>query len=381
MIMTATAVVPVRVLHCSSGNLYGGVETLLATLAREAPAGLRAEYALCFEGRASAELRAAGAAVHLLPPARFSRPWLVWRARRALRKLLAERSFDVVVCHGCWPLGVFGPVVRRSGNGRLVFWLHDLAGGTHWIERLASRTPPDLAVAGSLCASETIPRLFPNVPREVLHPPVPRAEVDRAEARAAIRAELGTADEAAVIVLASRLDPLKGHAPLIEALGLLRGRPGWSAWIAGAPQRPHEWAYLEELQARTRALEIAGRVKFLGHRSDVPRLLAAADIHCQPNLRGESFGLTFVEAMDAGLPVVSTRIGAAAEVVDDSCGLLVTPDDPTALAAALKTLIDDPETRRRLGAAGAVRARSLCDPATSLGRLEAIFRNGSFDDR
>jgi glycosyltransferase involved in cell wall biosynthesis len=370
---------PLRVLHCSSGNLYGGVETLLATLARRASAGLRPEYALCFEGRASAELREAGAPVHLLPPVRFRHPWTVWQARRRLRRLLAERPFDVVVCHGCWPLGIFGPVVRRLGPGRrLVFWLHDLAGGTHWVERLAARTPPDLALAGSLCASETIPRLFAGVPRQVFHPPVVPAAVDRAEARAAVRAELAAPPEATVIVLASRLDPLKGHAPLIEALGRLRDRPGWIAWIAGGAQRPAEHAYLKDLRQRARALGIDGRVTFLGHRADVPRLLAAADIHCQPNLRPESFGLAFVEAMHAGIPVVTTRIGAAAEIVDASCGLLVPPADPIALADALATLIDDPDTRRRLGSAGPPRARRLCDPDTAVGRLEMLLRHGGF---
>src|SRR5262249_41106227 len=93
---------PLRVLHCSSGNLYGGVETLLVTLAQQAAPGVRPEFALCFEGRASAELRAVGADVHWLAPVRFSRPWTVWRARRALRRLLAARPFDVVVCHGPW---------------------------------------------------------------------------------------------------------------------------------------------------------------------------------------------------------------------------------------------------------------------------------------
>src|SRR5262249_41027601 len=156
--------------------------------------------------------------------------------------------------------------------------------------------------------------------------------------------------------------------------GLLRARPGWVAWIAGAAQRPRERVYLGELKAQARTLGIADRVKFLGHRTDVPRLLAAADIHCQPNLRPESFGLAFVEAMDARLPVVSTWIGAAAEIVDPSCGLLVPPDDPPSLAEALATLIDYPEFRRRLGASGPARARTLCDPAAAMERLEALLR-------
>lgn len=363
----------VRVLHCSSGNLYGGVETLLATLARQESPGLRAEFALCFEGRSSAEVRAAGAEVHLLAPVRFSRPWTVWQARRALRRLLAARPFDVVVCHGGWPHAICAPVARRAGK-RLVFWLHDLAGGTHWVERQAARTTPELALAGSHCAAETLTRLFPAAPRAVLHPPVVPRGVDRHEARAGVRSELAVPAEAVVIVMASRLDPIKGHARLIDALGRLKDRPGWACWVAGGAQRPLEIAYLNDLEQQAREAGLGERVRFLGHRGDVPRLLAAADVLCQPNLRPESFGLAFIEAMDAALPVVTTRLGAAAEVVDDSCGILVPPDDPEALAGALAALLDDPALRLRLGSAGPARARALCDPAAALARLEALLR-------
>jgi glycosyltransferase involved in cell wall biosynthesis len=362
-------------LHCSSGNLYGGVETLLTTLARSTPAtSVRPEFALCFAGRLSAELCASGAVVHDLEPVRLSRPWTVLRARRKLERLLARDRFDVVVCHGGWPHWICGPVVRRDPETRLVFWLHDLAGGTHWVERLASRTPPDLVLAGSCSAAETIDRLFPGSPRAVFHPPVPAPESDRAEARASVRAELGTDQQTTVIVLASRLDPLKGHATLIEALGRLRPRPSWEVWIAGGAQRPQERVYLEELQRLARAVGVDSRLRFLGHRTDVPRLLAAADLFCQPNLRPESFGLAFVEAMDAALPIITSRMGAAEEIVDPSCGILVPAGDVSALAEALARLIDSPAARRRLGQSGPARARELCDPTTAMARLESLYQ-------
>ncbi len=75
------------------------------------------------------------------------------------------------------------------------------------------------------------------------------------------------------------------------------------------------------------------------------RLLAAADIHCQPNTGPEPFGITFIEALYAGLPVVTTSIGGALEIVDGSCGMLVEPNDPAALAGALRRLIEDRELR------------------------------------
>jgi len=153
---------------------------------------------------------------------------------------------------------------------------------------------------------------------------------------------------------------------------LLRDLPNWIAWIVGGAQRPRELSYLNSLKKAAVTLGIANRVMFLGQRSDVPRILAAADIHCQPNTGPEPFGITFVEALYAGIPVVTTAMGGAQEIVDDSCGILVRPDDPEALAAALRHLVQEGGLRKRLGAAGPNRARQLCDPATQIAKLAQL---------
>ncbi|HVA41545.1 MAG TPA: glycosyltransferase family 4 protein, partial [Candidatus Binataceae bacterium] len=87
------------------------------------------------------------------------------------------------------------------------------------------------------------------------------------------------------------------------------------------------------------------------------------------NTGPEPFGITFIEALYAGLPVVTTSIGGALEIVDGSCGILVEPDDPGALAGALCRLIEDRELRARLGAAGPGRAAALCDPRAQMAAL------------
>jgi glycosyltransferase involved in cell wall biosynthesis len=365
-----------RILHCYSGNLYGGIETLLSTLAHrraEAPA-MVPEFVLCYEGRLGEELRSNGVVVHQLEPVRFRRPWTVLQARRRLAQILDIRPPDVVVCHACWPHALFGPVARRLGYP-LVFWMHDRAGDGHWSERRAARTAPDLALVNSHSTAETLPCLFPGVPHEVLYYPVapPAATAGRAEIRSRLRQELGTPGDATVIIQASRLEPWKGQSLLIAALGRLREQAGWVAWLAGGAQRPHEQTYLDRLQAETRAAGIADRVRFLGQRSDVPHLLAAADIHCQPNTGPEPFGIAFVEALYAGLPVVSTRMGGAAEIVTESCGVLVPPAAPAALADALGALIADPAARARLALAGPERAHNLCDPRAAIGRLHDLL--------
>ena len=142
---------------------------------------------------------------------------------------------------------------------------------------------------------------------------------------------------------------------------------------AGAAQRPQEETYTRELRALVAREGLHQRAQFLGQRDDVPHLLSVADIHCQPNLGPEPFGIVFIEALYAGLPVVAAAAGGPLEIVDDTCGILVPPGDAAALAAALRLLVEDSETRRRLGAASFRRALALCDPARQLPRLHEVL--------
>ena len=378
-----------RVLHACAGAMYGGLEAVVTTLwrVRDLAPGMQPSFASCFEGRLASDLRAAGAAVATYGPARFSRPWTILAARREFRRLLARDRPDVVVCHGAWTYALCGRGARRAGVP-LVFWQHDLlapgsvlgAGARGWLDRgswfdrVAARTPPDLVIANSRFTAATTPEMFPGVPIEVIHCPVEPPPVDDPEAlRREVRRDLDAADGAVVIAMTCRLEAYKGHRMLLDALALLRDVPGWRAWVAGGVQREGDRAYFESLVAAAQASGIADRVRFLGQRSDVPRLLAAADVHCQPNVGPEPFGIAFVEAMYAGLPVVTTALGGALEVVTEEVGVLTPPGDAGTLAAALGGLIADPPRRARLGAAGPAQARALCDPSAQLGRLREVL--------
>jgi glycosyltransferase involved in cell wall biosynthesis len=363
-----------RVLHIDAGKLFGGVETLLVTLARcrDLCPGMEPEFAVCFEGRLSADLRAAAVPVHVLGEVRVRRPDSIWRARRRLKHLLDTRNFDAVICHMAWPQAIFGPVVQ-SARLPLVFWLHNATDGRHWLERWASRTRPDLAICNSRFTAGTLRNVYPGLPAETMYYPVAPSRADDDGARRDVRAELSTAADAAVIVMVSRLEQWKGHRLLLEALGLLRTMSNWSCWIAGGPQRPHEDRYLEDLKRASGRLAIGDRVRFLGQRSDVPRLLRAADIFCQPNSGPEPFGIVFVEALYAGLPLVTTAMGGGLEIVDDTCGILVEAGDAVALSKALAELVSNREKREYLAQHAPVRAEFLCDSGRQLARLRSAL--------
>ena len=364
-----------RVLHVHSGNIYGGIETMLLTQVcqRNSVPAMESSFALCFAGRLSEALTAAGATVHQLGQVRIRQPLSVWRARRNLRDLLRRQSYDVVVTHSPWSQALFGPVARAAAVP-LAFYLHGAAHGRHWLERWAGRTLPDLALCNSRFTATTLPRLYPRARAEIVYYPVAPPALYSGADREAARAELRTPKEATVIIQASRMEVGKGHALHLEALSLLCDLPDWVCWQVGGAQGAGERRYMEGLKEMAARLGIAERVRFLGQRSDVARLLAASDIFCQPNTGPDSFGISFIEALHAQLPVITPPIGGAREIVENSCGVLVLHGDAPSLAAALRGLIEDRALRAKLGAAGPARARQLCDPAAQMNLLHDTLK-------
>jgi len=354
-----------RVLHVAAGNLYGGVERILEEVAAHAPAGSAHAFALSFTGRLSEALDSARAERHDLGAVRFSRPLSVWRARRRLRRLVPR--FDAVVAHSPWAFSLTAPVLSSASR---VMWAHDASGGSHWTERKTARLQPSLVICNSEFTSRAIGAWLPSSRRTVVLPPVSAPAVAPGT-RDAIRRELGAGAGTAVIAIASRFERWKGHADLLRAAASLTG--DWTIWIAGAPQRPHEMEYERELRGLAAGPALAGRVRFLGERRDVARVFAAADVHCQPNTDPEPFGIAFVEALDAGLPVVTFDFGGAAEIVTPACGMLLPPADRASLVPALQRLVDDPALRASMKQAGPARARALCDPAAQVARLEQML--------
>lgn len=363
-----------RVLHLHTGGLYGGVETMLTCLQRNVASmpGCRMTFALLSEGRLSGDLRKAGGEVVMLPPARFRNPIQTLRARRALRELIRREKYDLVVSHSTWTQAIFGSTVKRAGRP-LLFWQHNAFEDRHWIERLASAIPPDLVISNSHYSAGTLARVFPEASHQVVYSPVDRPQPASTESRERVRKEMATAHRDVVIIQVSRMESWKGQLLLMDALGELAGLPGWTCWQVGGAQRESEQQYEAQVRERAAMLGIENRVRFLGQRHDVPRLLAAADVHCQPNLLPESFGITFVEALYRGLPVVTTAMGGALEIVDSSCGVLVDHPDAGELARALRRIIEDHALRESLASGATIRAASLCDPASQALRVHEVF--------
>jgi glycosyltransferase involved in cell wall biosynthesis len=168
-----------------------------------------------------------------------------------------------------------------------------------------------------------------------------------------VRAMLGLDPLARVIGSVGRLDePVKGYAVLLEALEILtQSMPAVTCLICGdGPARL-------QLEKTARERNLSARVRFLGERQDVPRLLQSLDLYVQPSLL-EGFGLSALEAMATGLPVVATRTGGLPEVVRDGVtGDLVPPGDALLLSRCMAALLEDPVRSAAYGREGEARAR------------------------
>jgi glycosyltransferase involved in cell wall biosynthesis len=186
---------------------------------------------------------------------------------------------------------------------------------------------------------------------------------------AAVRAEVGVPVDAPLVLYVGRLAAQKGVEDLIAALDLLQHvRPVLRSLIVGAgPLRGR-------LEERARAFRLlGGAVRFLGHRDDVPRLLAAADVLVLPSLY-EGLPNVVLEAMRFRKPVVATAAPGTTEVVvDGQTGLLVPVRQPTALAQAIRTVIDDPALARRLGEAGRARVEAEFRVETMVAQFAEMY--------
>jgi glycosyltransferase involved in cell wall biosynthesis len=129
-----------------------------------------------------------------------------------------------------------------------------------------------------------------------------------------------------------------------------------------------------EARARAAASQSAARIRFVGaqSREQAVALFQIADIYCLPS-HGEPFGMTAVEAMSCGLPVVGTDAGGLACLIDDAGGIRVPVGDATGLAAALATLLEDAGLRRRMGQYNRQRVLKSMDWECVIDRLEEIY--------
>lgn len=328
-------------------------------------------HGLAFPGRyrLPAFNRAWGLCTALLPWARH--------AAEAVRALHAERAFDVVEVPEWMAGGLFlrptkdlpALVVRLHTHLALVRRLNGLpmTADARLAASLEARAVrhASMVLANSAALADALAADY-QIPRhtiDVLHLGV---DVERFAPMpsAGLRQVLGLPEGAIVALFVGRIERRKGIDTLVEAFAAVsRQVPELHLAIAGrdTDTSPDGGSLRGWLEGLLETHACARRVHWLGPRDhrDLPELYAGCDFFVAPS-RLEPFGLVYLEAMAAGKPVVGCAAGGVPEIVQDGMqGVLVPPEDPLALAGALRALAADPERRRSMGERARERAEAF----------------------
>lgn len=187
----------------------------------------------------------------------------------------------------------------------------------------------------------------------------------------AARSSWGLSATDLVIGCVGNVSPRKSQLNLIRALpGVLRVFPQARLLMVGG----EHGEYAQICRQAVQELGLQEAVHWLGHQDNVPRLMNCMDV-CVCTPTEEAFGLTAAEALASGVPVVATRIGGLREIViDDVTGLLVPPNAPNELSAAITRLLQDEALRVRLGQAGRERVQTLFNAADHRAQLLDVYQ-------
>lgn len=361
---------PLSILHTESSIGWGGQEIrILTEMAGFMRRGHRVHLLTPESAEIFAAAQARGIAVSPLPMVKKTVPALL-----SMRRWLARHGgeFDVINTHSstdswltalsCASLRQTPPIVRTRHVSTAVNtsagtrWLyqrataHIVTTGTALKDQLARDNGFDAARMTSVRTGIDLDTYLP---------------LDQAHCRA----KLGVAERPTLGILATLRD-WKGHDVLLDSWVRLQEEfPAWQLLVIGdGPRRAH-------LEGRVAGLGLAASVRFVGNQDNVPEWLGCLDLFTLPSWGDEGVPQGVMQAMAGGLAVVSTPVGAIREaVVADVTGLLVTPRDADALAAALGRLMNDAALRQQMGDAGLAYARTNFGSDAMLDKMEAVFR-------
>jgi glycosyltransferase involved in cell wall biosynthesis len=263
---------------------------------------------------------------------------------------------------------VLAPAAALSGAaGRVVYFAHELPVGA--LNRIALMLPSRWVVACSSAVLSASQRVPPHRDGTVVWPAIEQVEPLTPEARAHLLGQLGLG-ERPVIGVVGRLLALKGQDRLIDALALLYAR-GTQAdlLIVGGEAHGVEVGIEQRLRAQVTRLGLERHVTFTGQVESARSYIELMDVLVSASDR-DGFGITVVEAMAAGVPVVAVGIHGPAEIVDDGVsGVLTRTADARELADAIESVLGDPAGAERLAAGGRARFEALFQRERMLSEL------------
>lgn len=359
-----------KVLHIiDSGGLYGAEKMLVALTSGQAAMDVQpcvCSIGLPGEGEKPLERALHTAGVDVWPLR--MRKGLNLAVGLALVQEARRRGFEVLHTHG-YKGNILLALIPRFL--RRIPWVVTTHGWSHGAGSFRSRLYQWLdarAIAAAdrvVAVSETMLSLGPFARRRVASRSTVIANaVPRPRTTGAVDPQIAEFCEPSVTaVIVGRLDAVKGHADLLEAM---RSVPLRLLVLGDGPLRA-------SLELQCRNLGIADRVLFAGFREDVADCMTAADFLVMPSL-SEGLPITLLEAIGMGLPVVATRVGGVSQLVENtSAGLLVPPGDVKALTSALASMTTDEALRGSHRETMVASSAPLFDTAAMVRAYRAVY--------
>ncbi|NPV29911.1 MAG: glycosyltransferase [Firmicutes bacterium] len=358
-----------RVVHIIGGGEIGGAEQHVLRLAARLPqAGFEARVICLFPAPFYQVLQEAGIPAHVVP----MRHRLDFRALLRLTGLLRELRPQILHTHGVRANLVGRLAARRAGVPVVVTTVHSVL--AHDYPAFFSRLANSITERGTSFLTDRFIAVSRFIKDYLLAAGVPPAKVaviyngiepgawQRWAGDASFRLRWGIDPAAPLFGIVARLHPVKGHRYFLEAAREVAARfPEARFVVVGSG------FFWREVDALIRACGLEGRCIRTGFQQEIGPVYAALDCLVVSSL-SEGFGLTALEALALGKPVIATRVGALPEVIaDGETGLLVPPADSAALARAMCRILEDAAGARRLGEAG----RRLVEEKFSLAQTVA----------
>jgi glycosyltransferase involved in cell wall biosynthesis len=366
-----------RVLLLIKGLGAGGAERLLVNMVRlrdRQRFDYEVAYILEDSNSLVSELIDAGVAVHSLGAA--SNRDLGWTGR--LRTLLRTGDFDLMHSHLPYAATLGRMVAAASMTPRrrpaLVYTEHNM-----WDKMAIALKALNRATIGlddrlliiSQAAKDSLPPALRRRATVVIHgiemEPVQQARAARESARPEVRREFGVSDGELLVLTVANLRREKAYDVLLRSARTLVDRRVPVRFVAAGIG-----PFRDELEGQRTALGLGDHFRFLGERSDILRLLSAADLFVLPS-RQEGLPVVLMEAAAMGVPIVMTSVGEIPNLWTDSIdALIVPPEEPLALADAIGAAAGDAELRRRL-AAGSLQRSTLFEATRFVRQVEGIY--------
>lgn len=294
-----------------------------------------------------------------LPRLRWAGLLRFWTApkNRAFRIWHARRNVEML------PGIVMRDLLRMKL--RLVFTSASQREHTRYTRALIARMDAVIATSSRTARYLSVPSsvVTHGIDQSRFAPPADRADA---------RAELGLDPALRTLGCFGRIRRQKGTDLFVDAMiDLLPSRPGWQAIVAGRATEAHG-AFLSELKAKVAGAGLAERIRFVGEHTDIERWYRALDLFVAPQ-RWEGFGLTPLEALSCGVPVVAADVGVFSDVVEPAFGAIVPVDDVTAMSAAISRWMDEPARLDEAGRAAASAARQRFALEREAAEIGAVY--------